>query len=79
MSTIGEQKYAEARLLVLNFIVDFALWTQFKLKNDQTKRLRALWLLTFKIIARYFSEYTIEVVFFLVFLHNHSYAIFAEI
>ena len=42
MSTIGEQMYAEARLLVLNFIVDFALGTQFKLKNDQTKRLRAL-------------------------------------
>ena len=42
MSTVGEQKYAEARLPVLNFIVDFALWTQFKLKNDQTKRLRAL-------------------------------------
>ena len=63
MSTIGEQKYAEARLLVLNFIVDFALWTQFKLKNDQTKRLRALYLLTFKILARYFPEYTIEVVF----------------
>ena len=42
MSTIGEQKYAEARLPVLNSIVDFALWTQFKLKNDLTKRLRAL-------------------------------------
>ena len=42
LSTIGEQKYAEARLPVLNFIVDFALWTQFKLKNDQTKRLRPL-------------------------------------
>ena len=69
---------AEARLLVLNFLVDFALWTQFKLKNDQTKRLRALYLLTFKILARYFPEYTIEVVFYLVLLHNHSYAIFAD-
>ena len=33
---------AEARLLVLNFIVDFALWTQFKLRNDQTKRSAAV-------------------------------------
>ena len=79
MSTIGEQKYAESRLPVLNFIVVFALWTQFKLKNDQTKRLRALYFLTFKFLARDFPEYSIKVVFFLVFLLNHSYAILADV
>ena len=79
MSTIGEQKYAEARLPVLNFIVVFALWTQFKLKNDQTKRLRALYFLTFKFLARDFPECSIKVVFFLVFLLNHSCAFLADV